>query len=80
MQKKEKLRQNAILGKLLRAIRKEQGLRQSEIASRLKKPQSYVSKYEIGERRLDLTELRCIAEAMDVLLNEIVSRFENILK
>jgi len=80
MQKKDNLRQNAILGELLRAIRKEQGLRQTEVSSRLKKPQSYVSKYESGEKRLDLTELKCIADAMGVPLNEIVSRFENILK
>lgn len=80
MQKKENLRQNAVLGELLRVIRKEQGRRQSEIASRLKKPQSYVSKYESGERRLDLAELRFIAKAIGVELSEIVSRFENIIK
>jgi hypothetical protein len=80
IQKKENLRQNAILGELLRTIRKEQSLRQTEVFRRLKKPQSYVSKYESGHRRLDLTELRCIAEAMDVPLNEIVSRFENIIR
>lgn len=80
MQKKENLSQNAILGDLLRLIRKEQGLRQSEVAKRLKKPQSYLSKYESGERRLDLTELRCIAQAMGVPLSEIVSRFEMLVK
>lgn len=38
---------------LLRRIRAEAGLRQVDMAEKLKMPQSYVSKYESGERRLD---------------------------
>jgi transcriptional regulator with XRE-family HTH domain len=39
---------------LLRRIRLDAGLRQVDLAERLGQPQSFVSKYELGERRLDL--------------------------
>lgn len=61
---------------LLRRLRKEAGLRQKDLAQRLGRPQSYVSKYEAGERKLDLIELRAIAEALDLSLSEVVRRFE----
>ena len=49
--------------RLIRA-RKTAGLTQAEVAARLSRPQSYVSKYERGERRLDVVELFEIAEAI----------------
>lgn len=61
---------------LLRQLRKEAGLRQEDLAKRLARPQSYVSKYESGERRLDLLELREIATALDMPLLELVRRFD----
>ena len=45
------------LQNLLRKARQDAGLTQAELAARLGKPQSYVSKYEHGERRLDIVEL-----------------------
>ncbi len=39
---------------------------QSEIAHRLGKPQSFVSKYESGERRLDIVEFMDICRALDI--------------
>jgi len=39
---------------------------QSEIASRLGKPQSFVSKYESGERRLDVVEFIDVCHALDI--------------
>jgi transcriptional regulator with XRE-family HTH domain len=41
----------------LRKARKEAGLTQCEVARRLRRAQSYVSKCESGERRVDVTEL-----------------------
>jgi transcriptional regulator with XRE-family HTH domain len=41
----------------LRTARKESGLTQAQVARRLRKPQSFVSKSESGERRLDPLEL-----------------------
>lgn len=52
-----------ILLLLLRAIRVEAGLRQIDMALALKVPQSYVSKYESGERRLDPLELHAVCKA-----------------
>lgn len=49
---------------LLVAERTATGLTQAQVASRLGKPQSYVSKYEKGERRLDVIEFIDIAKAV----------------
>lgn len=49
---------------LLVERRKARGVSQDELAARLDKPQSYVSKYEIGERRLDVMEFLDIAQAL----------------
>lgn len=46
------------------AARRAQGLTQLEVAQRLGKPQSFVSKYERGERRLDVVEVVEIAAAL----------------
>ncbi len=68
------------LQKLLKIIRQEYDLTQNDVANRLGKPQSFVSKYESGERRLDLSELREICLAIGVKLIDLVIRFEKTLK
>lgn len=42
------------------------GLTQMDVAKRLSKPQSFVSKYERGERRLDFVEFVLLAEILDL--------------
>lgn len=64
------------LQSLLRQLRVEAGLKQEEVASRLERPQSFVSKYETGERRLDVLELREVCRAMGLTLPEFVQRLE----
>lgn len=64
----------------LRQIRLDAGLRQSDLARRLGQPQSFVSKYESGERRIDLLELRQICEAVGISLAEFVAKFEETLQ
>ncbi|MGH8544458.1 MAG: helix-turn-helix domain-containing protein [Gammaproteobacteria bacterium] len=64
-------------GERFRQLRQEAGLRQVDLAARLERPQSYVSKYETGERRLDLIELKAICEAVGSSLGQLVERFEN---
>jgi transcriptional regulator with XRE-family HTH domain len=49
---------------LLIDARKSAGMTQAEVASKLKQPQSYVSKYERGERRLDVIEFFEVAEVI----------------
>ena len=51
---------------LLRSVRVEAGLTQSELASRLGTDQTFISKYESGERRLDILELREVCQAIGV--------------
>ncbi|KKQ87887.1 MAG: transcriptional regulator [Candidatus Curtissbacteria bacterium GW2011_GWC2_38_9] len=52
--------QNVI--KRLKEARIESGLKQEEVAERLGKPQSYVSKIERGERRVDIAEVKLFAK------------------
>lgn len=46
--------------------RRDAGLQQTELAKRLGKPQSFVSKIERGERRLDVVEFLLLARAIGV--------------
>lgn len=48
----------------LKKARLDAGLTQTELAERLKRPQSFVAKYENGERRVEVVELIEIAAAM----------------
>src|SRR5271154_5892544 len=64
------------LAALLRSVRSESGMTQAQVAKRLELPQSFVSKYESGERRLDLVELRQICRALGISLGDFVRRFE----
>jgi len=65
------------LQELLRQIRMNVGLKQTDLAEKLGQSQSFVSKYESGERRLDLLELRQICEALGISLLEFVRKFES---
>jgi transcriptional regulator with XRE-family HTH domain len=58
----------------LRRVRSEVRLTQAELAARLRRPQSFVSKYESGERRLDLMELSEVCAALGISLEDFVSR------
>lgn len=57
-------------------MREQAELRQSDVAEALERPQSYVSKYERGEQRLDILELRDVLEILGSNLNEFVTRLE----
>ena len=61
---------------LLRQLRRDAGLTQVEVARQLEVPQSFVSKYETGERRLDVVELRYVAEALGTQLESIVAQLK----
>lgn len=65
---------------LLRRIRLDAGLRQIDVAKRLQQPQSFVSKYEPGERRLDLLELRQVCIAVGITLAAFVRQFEEFFR
>jgi transcriptional regulator with XRE-family HTH domain len=63
------------LASLLREVRIEAGLTQTAVAESIGQTQSYVSKYEQGEQRLDLLELEAVCNAVGIQLTEFVRRF-----
>ena len=54
----------AVVLQLLRQLRESAGVTQVEMAERLGQSQSFVSKYERGDRRLDVIQLRTICETL----------------
>lgn len=61
-----------LLLELLVTERKTSGLTQAQLADRLGRPQSFVSKYERGERRLDVVELLQVCRAIGADPHRIV--------
>jgi len=64
---------------LLKNLRQNAGLTQLELAIKLNKPQSFVSKYESGERRLDIIELIAICDAVNKPVSEYIFELERII-
>lgn len=67
----------AVFRDLLREIRIQRGLTQVELSEALELPQSFVSKYETGERRLDMVEVRAVCEALGTTLPQFARRLES---
>lgn len=63
-----------IFQKALIDARQETRLTQQEVASRLERPQSFVSKYESGERRLDVIEFLEICQALNIEPQSILKK------
>lgn len=60
----------------LKKIRIEKGVTQLQLANMLKKPQSFVSKYESGERRIDVQEFIYICKALQKDPCEVIKDIE----
>lgn len=58
----------------LRGERKKAGLTQAMLAKKLRRPQSFVSKYERGDRRLDVVEFIEVAQAIGFDPHEFLRR------
>lgn len=67
--------QYEVFRKLLVSARETRGLTQVQVAERLGKPQSFVSKYERGERRLDFTEFMELADILSIDVTEFVEAY-----
>jgi hypothetical protein len=80
VKKNIRLNQQRKLLVLLRGVRVNSGLTQSELASRLTQDQTFVSKYESGERRLDILELREVCQAIGIDFVTFVRRLDRELK
>ena len=66
-------RKHAQLRKALVQARRHAGLTQVALAKKLGRPQSFVSKFERGERRLDVPEFLDVARALGVDPAQIVA-------
>lgn len=64
----------------LRAVRLAAGMTQQQIADQLNKPQSYVSKCQSGERRMDIVEIHAFCVAMNKPVDEFVREWAIIVK
>jgi transcriptional regulator with XRE-family HTH domain len=68
------------LRKLLLKHRTDRRVTQTELAQRLGRPQSFVAKYEGGERRLSVIEFIDIAEALQIRPSHLLDELHEMLK
>jgi transcriptional regulator with XRE-family HTH domain len=62
---------------LLVGARREACLTQADLAVRLRRPQSFISKYERGERRLDVIEFLEVASALEIDPIRLLKRLQS---
>ena len=61
---------------LLRDVRTSAGLTQVQLAKKLGQSQSFVSKFEVGVRRLDVVQLRTVCRVLGTTLQEFLAKWE----
>lgn len=66
--------------KLMIRAREKSGLTQVQVAGALGKPQSFVSKYERGDRRLDFSEFVEIADVLGIDVVEFLASYQEGIK
>jgi transcriptional regulator with XRE-family HTH domain len=79
MEKSIHSEQYAAFLKVFRRVRKQAGLTQNQLAQRVRETQSFISKCERGERRIDLVELRAFCKAVGISLKQFTDAFERAL-
>ena len=62
---------------MLRELRMQRGLTQTDVGRKLGRKQGFVSKYETGERRLAFLDLVLVCDALEVSIIEFVKRFDH---
>ncbi len=77
MAAKHRTRQHRSLQRVLRALRQQSGVTQAGLAELVGRPQSYISKVESGERKVDLPELDEICRALGTSLETLVRRYKH---
>ena len=66
---------NDIFRELLKETRVAKSLTQADVATSLGVQQSYVSKYESGERRLDFVETAQVCEALGLSIEDFAASY-----
>ena len=61
---------------LLVTAREKAGLTQVEVSTRMSRPQSFVAKYEGGERRLDVVEFVEVCAALGVDPHAVLTKLQ----
>lgn len=64
------------LCELMIRARKDAGFTQQELADKIKRPQSFIAKYERGERRLDLIELIEISKFIGLNVEDLIEKIK----
>ncbi|BEG99818.1 helix-turn-helix domain-containing protein [Bacteroides sedimenti] len=77
MNKSTHTKEYNLLLQLLYSLRLNAGFTQLELAKRMNVPQSYISKIENGERRIDIIELRSICHALNCDMVDFVKELQN---
>lgn len=65
---------------MLRKLREQKQLTQKGLADKIGSDQTFISKIEIGERRVDIIELKYICEALDIELVQFIKQVESKIK
>lgn len=71
-------RDQIIVGRALADARLAAQITQQQLARKLRKPQSFVSSYENGQRRIDVLEFLTILRAIGVKPSKVFTAIENI--
>ena len=79
MEKSIYTREYSLFLEQLKNAREKKGLTQIEVAEKLGQTQSFVSKVERGERRLDIVELRAFCSALGISFTTFVGQIEKVL-
>jgi transcriptional regulator with XRE-family HTH domain len=66
----------ALLPEILKHLRLRKSITQLQLAEHLDKPQSFVSKFESGERRLDVIEFIMVCRALGEDPAEVIQSIE----
>lgn len=72
MDKTIKTKEYARFIEKLRKARLEAGLKQIDVAKKVKRPQSYISRVESGEYRLDILEVKKFAKIYRKNIDELI--------
>lgn len=75
MPKAEFTQADTVFRELLKELRLTQNVTQAQLAKRLGRPQSYVSKFENGDRQLDFVETAFLCDALGVKLENVARIF-----
>jgi transcriptional regulator with XRE-family HTH domain len=68
------------LAALLHEERLQAGLTQAQLAAKLNRPQSFVAKYERGERQLDVVEFLLVTRALGASASRLLRRLEIVVR